>query len=202
MKRVAICCPVYKRPETTIKAIECVLNQTINGWQAFFVGDGCQIFRENLLSGKFSEYSELAKKNGNEMYFIDLQDHSGGWGYAARNAVFKLANAKYICFLDNDDEIRPNHLENYLSAIENTDLDMVFFNTEVSGGIRDSRLSFGYIGHSEIILKTEHLKKYQQPPTYGHDWHLIETMLRKKLKIKKSKNPPTYIVTGIGQKLN
>mgnify|MGYP003340001124 FL=1 len=198
--RLSLCVPCYLKPQRTLRAIESVLNQDTNGWEAIFMGDGCPNFADFQDDGTFSEFSERALENGNEMHFINLKEHKGGWGYAARNVSFKLARGQYVIFLDNDDVLKPNHFSNYLSAIEGTDADMVYFNSYIEpiDAIRESELRFGCIGHSEIIVKADLLKTFTQKPEYGHDWHLIEHLIRKNAVIKKSNNPPTYIIKEIG----
>jgi glycosyltransferase involved in cell wall biosynthesis len=198
--KISVCCPCFMKPQRTIRAIESVLNQDINDWEALFIGDGCPQFERFMDDGTFSAYSEKALENGNEMHFINLKEHKGGWGYAARNVGFRLARGQYIVFLDNDDVIATNHFRNYLSEIENTDADMVYFNSYIDpiDTVRESELRFGCIGHSEIIVKTELLKNFIQKPEYGHDWAMIEHLIRKNALIRKSNNEPTYIVKEIG----
>jgi hypothetical protein len=97
----------------------------------------------------------------------------------------------------------PNHFENYLSQIEGTDLDFVYFNSEVkpTNSLRVSRLEYGMIGHSELIIRTEFLR---QMPThnehYGHDWALIQSMMLNG-KNKKAENcPATYHVMSLSDR--
>jgi hypothetical protein len=94
----------------------------------------------------------------------------------------------------------PNHFENYLSQIEGTDYDFVYFNSEVkpNNSLRIAQLQYGSIGHSELIVRTEFLK---QMPThnehYGHDFALIQNMMQNG-KHKKALNcPPTYYVMSL-----
>lgn len=198
--RLTLCCPCYLKPQRTIRAIESVLSQDTNGWEALFVGDSCPNFEENMENGVFQAFSKEAEKMGNEMNFVNMKEHKGGWGYAARNVTIDLARGKYIVFLDNDDVILKNHFSSYLSEIENTDYDLVYFDSYIEPikSKRISELRFGMIGHSEIIVKTELLKNYLQTPEYGHDWAMIEHLRRKDIKVKKSLNEPTYIVKEIG----
>lgn len=199
--RLTSCTPCYGRPLRTLRAVECVVNQDTNGWEAFFIGDGCPIFESMMDDGTFTPYVEEALKNGNEIHFINLKDHKGGWGYAARNVAFNLAKGKYFVFLDNDDVIMKSHFSNYLSEIEHSTYDLVYFDSYIEPTMqkRESTLAFGHIGHSEIILRTELLKDYQQKPEYGQDWHLIEFLMRKGALTKKANSgEATYVVKEIG----
>lgn len=124
----------------------------------------------------------------------------GGYGCHIINQNIERAKGEYFVFYANDDIILPNHFENYLSAIEGTDYDFVYFNSNIMGEFtRNSSLNFGQIGHSELIVKTEFLKKMpKHTDSYGHDWDLIQNMINAGAKyIKAYDNPPTYIVKSL-----
>lgn len=200
MCKITLICPCYKRPQRTLRAMECVANQDINGWEAFFIGDGCDDFNSAMESGAFEPYIEKAKANGNEIHVMNLELHHGGWGFAARNTAIKLARGEFIMFMDNDDVIKPSHFRNYLSGIDGTDYDLVYYNTWVEpiNQMRNAALKFGSIGHHEIIVRAATLK--QLPPQgshYAHDWTLVENVMRAG-KCVKVESEPTYIVKAIG----
>jgi len=198
--RVTLICPCYNRPQRTLRAMESVINQNITtGWQAIFIGDGCPEFQKMIDGGEFDDFiNDQSTKN--EFLAINAVQHYGGWGYMARNLGFQLAQGKYTLFMDNDDVLKPNHFQNYLSGIEGTEYDLAYYDTfiEPINQVRDAQLRFGSIGHHEIIMKTELLKDYKQDNTYGHDWSLIEHFVRKGIKTIKVKSEPTYIVKAVG----
>jgi len=199
--KITCCIPCYGRPSRTLRAAECVLGQDMNGWEAYFIGDGCPVFERMLDDGVFNIFVEEAEKRGNEMVFANLKEHHGGWGYAARNVAFEHARGKFFLFYDNDDVIKPNHFSHYLSEIENSGYDMVYYDSYIEpiNEVRKSHLSFGNIGHSEIIVRTEALKGYKQKPHYGQDWDLIETLTRKGFVAKKGlSKETTYVIKEIG----
>jgi glycosyltransferase involved in cell wall biosynthesis len=204
-KKLTLCVPCWKRPQRTIRALECLLSQDFNGWEAYFVGDGCHEFSNMCDTKIFDKYIEQAKANGNEL-FVENLEHHGGWGYNVRNYIFKKANSEYLLFLDNDDVIKPNHFSNYYNSIAGTDNDFVYLNTwiEPLGIQRNAELKFGLIGHHEIIIKTDFLKT--MPPQlshYGHDWTLIENMMKNTNKYQKINNKDfTYIVKCLGDYRN
>jgi glycosyltransferase involved in cell wall biosynthesis len=200
--RVSISLPCYGRPKRTIRSIENICNQTINGWEALVVGDGCPIMQDYLDSNYFSDLIYESKKMGNILDISNLTENKGGHGYYITNMNIERAKGKYLTFFANDDEILPNHLESYLSGIENTNYDFVYFDSfiEPYNGNRIAELRFGGIGHSELIIKTEFLKKMPpHTPEYGHDWHLIDSMMKlSEGGYSKSNNKPTYIVKALG----
>jgi len=206
MVKLTLCVPCFARPQRTLRALECVVNQDMNGWEAYFIGDNCPDYQKLLQEGYFEEYLDKAKANGNNLYFENLPKHSGGWGYQVRNRIFKLANSEYTLFMDNDDMIKPNHFSTYYNAINDIDkCDFVYLDTwiEPIQRRRVSELKFGSIGHHEIIIRTEFLKGMPpQEAHYGHDWTLIENMINAGGKHKKVEIEPTYIVKGLGELRN
>lgn len=201
--RLTVSMPCFGRPERTIRAINCIANQNINGWEAFVVGDGCPVMRDFIESEYFSGLIDQCSYNGNDLMICNNPINQGGHGFAITNNNIKIAQGEYFTFFANDDIILPNHFENYLSQIEGTDLDFVYFNSQVkpTNSLRVSRLEYGMIGHSELIVRTEFLR---QMPThnehYGHDWALIQSMMQNG-KHKKAENcPATYHVMSLSDK--
>jgi hypothetical protein len=198
--RLTVSMPCFGRPQRTIRAINCIANQNINGWEAYVVGDGCPIMQDFIDSEYFDELIEQCSYNGNDLMICNNPTNQGGHGFAITNNNIKIAEGKYFVFYANDDIILPNHFENYLSQIEDTDLDFVYFNSEVKprNAIRNAELQYGRIGHSELIVRTDFLR--QMPlhnEHYGHDWALIQSMMQNG-KHKKAENcPPTYHVMSL-----
>jgi glycosyltransferase involved in cell wall biosynthesis len=198
---LTVCVPCFGRPERTKRLIQQVAEQTIGNWEAYFIGDCCPDFQQILDSGYFDQVRKSIKQENCALITSNMPNHSGGWGYAIRNKIKELASGKYFIYLDNDDCIENNHFESYLSAINGTDYDFVYFNsiTKFNGSWRNTSLEYGLIGHSELIIRTNFLKT--MPPhteAYGHDWTLISNMINAGARYVKSLKKPTYIVMGAG----
>jgi len=198
--RLSVSMPCYGRPQRTIRAINCIANQSINGWEALVIGDGCPVMKDFITSGYFNDIRNDCRSRGNDLYLGNNPINKGGHGFAITNHNIEVAKGEYFVFFANDDIILPNHFENYLSQIEGTDLDFVYFNSEVkpTNSLRVSQLQYGMIGHSELIVRTDFLK--QMPihnEHYGHDWALIQSMMLNG-KHKKAENcPATYHVMSL-----
>lgn len=201
--RLSLSMPCYGRPQRTIRAINCIANQNINGWEAFVIGDGCPVMQDFIDSDYFKDIIEMCSYNGNNLIINNNPVNQGGHGFAITNRNIEEAEGKYFVFFANDDIILPNHFENYLSQIEGTDLDFVYFNSEVKpiNSTRISRLEYGMIGHSELIVRTEFLR---QMPThnehYGHDWALIQSMMQNGKHKKAENSPATYYVMSLSDR--
>ena len=202
--KLTVSMPCFGRTQRTIRAIESIVNQNINSWEALVVGDGCKVMQDFIFSFTFSDMVRDANARGNEMRISNNSENKGGCGYYIINQNIQRAKGEYFIFMSNDDVIKPNHFENYLSGIVNTDYDFVYFNSWVEpyNAPRTAALSHGNIGHSELIVRTEFLKK--MPPhsaEYGHDWQLVENMLNAGAKHHYAGyNERTYIIKSVPNK--
>ena len=200
--KITVVVPFFGRPERTQRLVADLLSQNINGWEAFFIGDCCPDFQSLLDNGYFETQSKIARSNGNALIFSNLPTHYGGYGYEIRNRAKTLANGRYICFVDNDDRIANNHLENYFSHINGTEFDFAYFDSYINptNTVRDAKLEFGGIGHAEIVIRTDFYRNMPpQKPEYGHDWKLISDMLAAGAKCRKFYIRPSYMVMGLGE---
>ena len=197
--KLTIIIPCFGRPQRTQRILDCIVRQTFYPFQCLFISDGCSSFHNNLKEGLFKRDYD----SRNTIEFIELDKNYGGWGYKAREHGIKIAEGDYTIFVDNDDFILSNHFQNYYNAISDTDCDFVHLNSYLDPFdiVRYSELSFGSIGHSEIIVKTSFLKS--MPPYkefYGHDFDLIKNMINSSNKYLKINSPPTYIVKSVPHK--
>lgn len=177
--RITISIACYGRPERTKRSIQCILDQDINGWEAFIMGDACPHFQNLIDSGYLQSIKEEQEKKGNIIHYFNAETNGGGCGYKLINHAIENATGKYFIFYANDDIILPNHFSNYLE-IENTNLDYMMFDSwvdpisqiRIAGPFKDA------IGHSEIILKTALAKTLpKHSAIYGHDWEFINSMI-------------------------
>lgn len=199
MARITVSMPCYLRPERTKRAIECILNQDINDWEAFIMGDKCPYFQDLIDSGYLQSIKEEQVLKGNIIHFFNSPEHCGGWGYKLTNHAIQNAAGKYFIFMDNDDVILPNHFRNYLSEIENTDYDLVYYSSVlVPNGINDKRntsIAPSCIGHCDIIVRTE-VARVVHPHDYSymHDFNFIYEICKSGKCKKASTSEATYRV--------
>lgn len=200
MIRLTLSMACYGRLKGTIRAIESIANQTANNWEALVTGDGCKVMEKFIHTNYFADIVADCKAKGNDLIITNNEVNQGGHGYAIINENIRIAKGKYFAFFANDDILLPNHFDNYLSGIENTDLDFAYFDSYVAPrrANRVAQLQYGMIGHSELIIKTDFLR--QMPihnEHYGHDWALISEMARLGKHQKAQGFPPTYHVMSL-----
>jgi GT2 family glycosyltransferase len=198
--RITVSMPCYGRPIRTMRAIQCILNQTIPDYEALIVGDKCPNIQRIL--DNIENLPEIGICPVESSFVIEnLSQNYGGWGYHITNMNIQRAKGDYFVFMANDDVIEPNHFEERLKYIEDSEYDFVYFNTRVRPDgfyTRIPQLELGRIGHSELIIRTEFLKK--MPPheaIYGHDWNLIDAMMKAGAKYRYVDSTPTYVVMNM-----
>jgi glycosyltransferase involved in cell wall biosynthesis len=90
--------PCYNRGSFLKYAIQSVLDQSFTFWELIIVDDGSTDDTELIIS----------KYNDPRIHYIKQTNQERG---AARNNGIKNAKGSWICFLDSDDYLLPNHLQ-------------------------------------------------------------------------------------------
>ena len=100
MPLVSVLMPTYNRRDTIERAIDSVINQTLSDWELIVVDDGST---DNSAEFVLQRYAHEPRVK------LIRQENQGFPG--ARNTGLRASAAKYIAFLDSDDEYLPHHLE-------------------------------------------------------------------------------------------
>jgi glycosyltransferase involved in cell wall biosynthesis len=112
---ISIIIPVYNRASLVKETVQSIYRQTYTDWELLLIDDGST---DNSLE----VCQEMAVSDDKVHVF---HKENGGLS-SARNFGMQMANGDYISFIDSDDEISPNFLENLLLEIEKNDCDIVF----------------------------------------------------------------------------
>ena len=201
--RVSASVPCFGRPERTKRLINCLDSQTINGIEIFLIGDGCPHFEKLVNSEEHQSWIQSMNSRGNRVVSFNLEKNYGGYGYHIFNYSAMNATSKYMTYIGNDDTVDVDHFEFYLSEIEGTDLDMVYYNSFIKpyGCHREAYLQPGSIGHSEVIISTDVIRRFPlHTDVYNNDWTFLKNLIESDppLKIEKAKNPRwTYHVSAV-----
>ena len=132
--KISVIIPVYNTGNYLKKCLDSILNQTLKEIEIIIVNDGSSDNSLDIIK-------RYMKKNKN---IILINKENGGQG-SARNMGISRATGEYISFVDSDDFIDEEMLEEmYLTAKEN-DSDIVICNIsdyyEKSGTTRDVSLN-------------------------------------------------------------
>jgi len=101
----SIIIPTYNRGRFLYKTIESVLTQTYTHFELIIVDDGSTDDTESVVAGF---------KDKRIIYHFKINEERG----VARNTGMDLAIGNYITFLDSDDILYPNHLQNAFKRIK------------------------------------------------------------------------------------
>ena len=112
-KLVSLIIPVYNVEQYLKQCLESVKNQIYPNIEVILVNDGST---DNSLS--ICRY--YAQENG---WILVNQENSGL--SAARNAGINQSTGEYIAFLDSDDWIEPDFIQNMIESVEKYDADIV-----------------------------------------------------------------------------
>ena len=124
-ERVSIIIPIYNVEQYIEECLLSAMRQTLKEIEIICVNDGST-----------DDSMGIVRKYAREDPRIRIVEKENGGLSSARNAGMDAAKGEYILFLDSDDWILPETLEEiYDSAVKN-DLDNVYFNAAVFSTVR------------------------------------------------------------------
>lgn len=100
--RFSIICPIYNKEKYIKETIESVISQTYDNWELLLVDDGSTDNSVSIVEGYKCDKIKL-------LYRSDFTQRKGG--SVARNIGIKHAKGTFIMFLDADDVLSKNSLE-------------------------------------------------------------------------------------------
>lgn len=104
MPTVSVIIPTYRRSHLVGQAIESVLAQSYTDYEVIVVNDGST-----------DKTAEVLARFGNKISVVHQRNKGLS---AARNAGIRIAQGRYIAFLDDDDLWLPHKLEKQIACLE------------------------------------------------------------------------------------
>ena len=111
---ISIIVPVYNGEKFLKKCIDSIRSQTLENWQLLLIDDGSQDGSPQICDDYAAQDSR-----------IQVVHKPNGGVSAARNDGLRLAQGKYIGFVDADDWILPDMYEKLVNQAEKTNADIV-----------------------------------------------------------------------------
>lgn len=109
--------PVYNVEKYLIICLESVLSQTFTDYEVVLIDDGSKDSSGRICDDYAAQYPDIIKVH-----------HKPNQGLiSARRVGLKLANGRYVCFLDSDDCWVDNTLSRLHEIIQATDSDVILF---------------------------------------------------------------------------
>ena len=112
MVKLSVIVPYYQTYELTYKLMKELILQNTDEVEIFLIDDGCNEKR----------LDQFAK----DINVIHLKEDMGV--SCARNYGIKLAIGKYIAFIDSDDQITMDYIDNLIALIDTRNEDVIYFN--------------------------------------------------------------------------
>lgn len=112
---ISIVMPVFNAEEYLKKSIESILRQTYLAWELIIIDNGSE-------DDSFRICQEYAK---NEERILVLHQYQNKGVSAARNLGMEKATGNFVTFLDADDWVAPDYLEQLVKTQKNTQADML-----------------------------------------------------------------------------
>lgn len=131
---VSVIIPVYNVEDYLCECVDSAINQTYKNLQIILVDDG-----STDSSGKIcDDYAEKDER-------ISVVHQKNGGLSVARNTGLSNAKGKYIYFLDSDDYVVDNTIENLVSIADKDKSDIVFFDAVSFADTPDFTVKQNYI---------------------------------------------------------
>ena len=183
--------PVYNRQVYIKRAIDSVFNQSYTNWELITIDDGSQDYSPYLLE-IYHAFSHKIK--------VIYQDHQ--FLPAARNNGIKNSAGEFITFLDSDDEITEDHIEQRITYfIQNPKADFIHGGVKIIGNpfvpdkdnpeklihLFDCTIGATFFGKRKVFIESGGFKDIH----YSEDSEFLERLI-KKYNVRKV-DFPTYV---------
>lgn len=109
---VAVITPTRNRRRQVEKCIKSVSLQTYSNFEHIIVDDESTDATWSYLNKAAKRYSHIK--------VVRIPHEPQGGGARGRNEGIRLTEAKYICYVDDDDRIHPQHIETLVAHLEKT----------------------------------------------------------------------------------
>lgn len=159
MIQFSIIVPIYNAELYLDRCLQSIIAQTYNDYEVVLIDDGS-------VDTSLEKCNQWAKADSRVKVF---HKENGGVS-SARNFGLKLISNEWVCFVDADDELEPDYLENFSLGIQKYEADMyicgfkyVYHNTHILYEIQDS-----------LVSKNEFLDLYlllQPQGKFGIPWN-------------------------------
>ena len=148
--KVSIVIPIYNVEPYILECLQSVANQTFQEGLECILVDDCGTDESVQVAEQF------LKSYQGEIHFELVHHEKNGGLSAARNTGIRASHGEYLYFLDSDDTIKPNCIEQLLNLAEKHKADLVIGFYETG----DDRMSqFDKIYYPEIVSDKGQIKR-------------------------------------------
>ncbi len=163
---VSVIVTTMDRPGLLKDAVDSLVMQTYENWEAIVVNDGGE---------DIGDWITAADPSGRIHYIRHL--HNRGLS-AARNTGISMSSGEMLCYLDDDDRFLPEHLETVVGAMRANNAGLVYTEAEyvrerLENGHRRELSRTAPYSHIDYSLERLHIGNFIPVNTWVHRRELI-----------------------------
>ncbi len=149
MKLISIIVPVYNTEKQLRKCIDSILNQTFNEFELILVNDG-STDRSGIICDEYLSLDNRIKVIHQDNYGVS----------SARNAGLRVSRGDYFCFIDGDDWIESDFLEDGMRTLAKETCDMFLAGYFYDFNESSSKVAINdtIIGQSSCLNEKEYIE--------------------------------------------
>ena len=150
---ISIVMPVYNKEKYVAMILEDLSNQVFSDFECILIDDGS--------TDNTGEICDIFSKKDSR--FLVYHIPNGGVSHA-RNVGMSKAKGKYLTFVDGDDRVHPNYLENLYHCIKKNNVDLVIGSIEKVWSNSDKTISIipPYLGYRKMDDIMPSFARFQQ----------------------------------------
>lgn len=151
MPIVTVIVPVYKAEKFLSKCLESIINQSYKYIEIILVNDGSP-----------DKSLEIAQEFAMKDKRIQIINKENEGVSVARNMALDIASGEYICFIDSDDYVELNMIEEMYKKIEDYDADLILsdYNRVFPDRIKEEMMNIDEGFYSDKRLLSEFFEDY------------------------------------------
>ena len=135
---IAVIIPTYNSEKTIKRTIDSVRNQHIENYAIkIIVADDCS-----------TDSTKKIVQNLKHVVFVENEKHTGGPNTGRNTGIELSKDAKYIAFIDHDDEWLPGKLQNQVESLDKTGLNICYTGYRV---LKDGQFLDFIYGHRSVV---------------------------------------------------
>ena len=117
MRKIIVYTVAYNAEKTLQRTINSILAQTYDNWMHYCVDNGSN----DCTSAIIRDY---AAKDSRIIHFVNKENHAWEQGNTWSDIIKQHSETDFFCWLDADDEYKPDFFEKMLLFIEKSNLDI------------------------------------------------------------------------------
>lgn len=147
METISVIVPVYNDEKYINQCVDSILNQTYPKLEIILIDDGS--------TDKTAEICEQYRQKFNQIRVLHKINEGVG---ASRNAGLAMATGDYILFVDHDDWLDKNHIQNLYDLLKKNDADIAIGNFNEFH--ENDSTFFYYLSDDNYFEKTFNIKEW------------------------------------------